>query len=88
MRETYSVPGVIARLRGMKNRSKGDDRAVLTDAIKYLTNYNFAVDTNINMIYNVGNIYKFHADEPLSDFDTGYNAAIRDVLSILRGEKE
>lgn len=84
MRSNYSVPGVLARLNAMKNRSKGDDKAVLTDAIKYLKNYNISVDNESEILYNVSNAYKFHADEPLNEFDTGYNAAIRDVISILR----
>ena len=90
MDKLYTVPAVIPLLYSMMHSSHitkaqmGIYKDVLHDAIIYLKDYEKTIDNSIDICDTIGNAYKFHADEPLSEFDTGYNAAIRDVLMILR----
>lgn len=52
-------------------------------AVGYLENYAKMLDNATETCDNIGNLYKFHITEQCA-YDEGYNAAIREVLSLLK----
>ena len=79
---------VIKQLRLLlvdRNRKKldGNDRYDLSAAVKLLEDYANMLDNAKETCDNIGNMYKFHITEQCA-YDEGYNAAIREVLSLMK----
>lgn len=69
--------------RDKRNRLNTEERNVLSIAVGMLRNFAETIDNQSETCDNVGNLYKFHITEQ-SAYDEGYNAAIREVLSLLK----
>lgn len=75
-------------LKDMQRNTKRswEKEEALDLAIQALQKEQESIDKQDQILDNIGNKYVFHT-EPTDEFTAGYNAAIRDVLSILkRGE--
>ena len=69
-------------IRSVKNaiRTSGDKEGLQT-ALDILRTK--MAEDNDNTLDRVGNLYKFNPSGAISEFELGYNSAIRDVLEIL-----
>lgn len=84
IRQTAGKLRILARDK--RNRLSEEERIELSVAADMLTVFAKDIDNQFETCDNIGNLYKTHfgEDTQCDDYMTGYNAAIREVLSILK----
>lgn len=69
-----------------KQHTKEERDALIKIALT-LEEYAYALDNSKENCDNVGNLYKPHFNEESTEFQEGYNAAIRDAMDTLFGKE-
>lgn len=81
IRQTAGKLRILARDK--RNRLNEEERIELSVAADMLIVFAKDIDNQAETCDNIGKLYKFHITEQ-SAYDEGYNAAIREALSILK----
>ena len=73
--------------RDKRNRLDDEERIDLSVAADMLIVFAKDIDKQSETCDNIGNLYKPHFNEESSEFQVGYNAAIRDAMDALFGKE-
>ena len=81
---TIALARVVVRTLMQSRRTSKSEKEALEFINECLIKYEKSLDTTLELCEDIGNKYIFHADRKPCAYDTGYNAAIRDALEIIK----